>query len=117
MLYSRMLGRPAQDKIAFEYLLARAATSVPVPSKKPDDLVMPPSHYTKVREGFIPEIIIVRPALLVGGDAPAKGPGVIRSGEDISTHTIRRSDVGLFIATQCLPPNEQWVNKKPVIGY
>ncbi|WWD18511.1 hypothetical protein CI109_102963 [Kwoniella shandongensis] len=115
--YSALLARPHRDKEALEYLLQKASIKLPLPSHAPDNTFLPESAIASVRDNFLPELIIVRPAALVGDDAPPKEKEKIKVGEDLSTYTVRRSEVGRFIAEDCVPGKDEWVNKFPVVGY
>lgn len=57
----------------------------------------------------------MRPALLT--DGPAAGRPKLKAAEGLATYTCSRADVAEFIAAECLPGSEGWVNKCPVVGY
>lgn len=113
-----MLSGPHADKEGLEYLLQRAAVGLPTPTKKEDipaKTILSEEVRTAAPESIIPEITIVRPALLTDGDA--RGPSALKAKEGLTTYTCSRKDVAEFIATQCLPPKTEWVNKCPILGY
>ncbi|KAK8858609.1 hypothetical protein IAR55_002838 [Kwoniella newhampshirensis] len=117
ILYEYTLSVPHRDKEALEHLFLRASTKLTPPTKLPGGNFLPSEAIQSVRDSFVPELIIVRPAMLVGGDEPPKGKGTTKVAEDLSTYTVRRSEVGRFIAEECVPGQDQWVNKLPVVGY
>lgn len=62
-------------------------------------------------------MIVVRPALFTGGDETALGKEKTKVGEEVYTYTIRRTEVARFIAEECVPGQDEWVGKNPVVGY
>lgn len=110
-----MLDKPHKDKEGLEYLLQRSSTTLTAPEAHyPPDWIITKSRIDETRSDFLPEVIIVRPALLVGSDASATGK--YRADPTLYSYTVNRVDVGKFIADECLPGNDKWVNKLPVVG-
>jgi hypothetical protein len=117
-----MLARPHQDKEGLEYILRRSSAIFPTlpPTQIPKLLL--PREFEGLRADFIPEVIIIRPALLMGTGDPKeqpRGAGKTRIGEGIKTWTVNRAEVGRFIVDECLPGSggEKWVNKAPTVGW
>ena len=122
-LYSWFLAKPHLDKLAAEYIYRRASSSpslhtpsadIPASAIPPESFI-PRSKLDSVRDDFIPEITIVRPALFMG-DAEPKDNDKVKVGEDISVYTVTRNQVARFVADECLPGREAWVNRCPVVG-
>ncbi|TXT15854.1 hypothetical protein VHUM_00357 [Vanrija humicola] len=110
ILYPWLLHTPHQDKEGLEYLLQRAASALPTPRDVPS--VLSASDAATAPEAFLPEVVVVRPALLTDG----AGEHEVKAAEDAYTYYVSRADVGRFIARRCLIGDE-WVNKMPVVGY
>lgn len=115
VFYSWVLGVPHRDKESLEYLLMRAS-AVPFTHPTPMSPLLTQEQVDSAKAGFIPEVIIVRPAFMPGGDEPARDKAHIQTAEDAYVYTVRRSEVGRFIAQDCLTGGE-WVGKGPVVGY
>lgn len=119
LFYSWLLRKPHFDKEGLEALFLRASSNHPSSST----IHLPPTHFlepekfSSITEGFLPELIIVRPALLTGGEEPALGREKTKVGEEVYTYTVRRSEIGRFIAEDCVPGRDDWVGKLPVVGY
>ncbi len=64
MLYSWLLSKPHVDKEGLEVLMLRASSKNPTPSTEiaSTDL-LPSEQYTSVKEDFLPEVIVLRPAM------------------------------------------------------
>jgi len=73
--------------------------------------------FSSLPENILQEIILVRPAALMGGDELPKDGVVVRAQEKLKTWSVTRSEVGRFIAEECVPGRGQWVNKKPIVGH
>ncbi|KAL1412844.1 hypothetical protein Q8F55_000593 [Vanrija albida] len=97
-----------RDKEGLEYLVRRAARGLPTPDAVPPVVAEPAA----VREDFLPEVVVVRPALLTDGS----GGHAVKAAADAYTYYVSRADVGRFVATRCLQ-GEEWANKAPVVGY
>jgi hypothetical protein len=54
---------------------------------------------------------------LIGDDALPREGDVVRAQELLETWAVKRSEVGRFIAQECMPGKNEWVNKKPIIGH
>lgn len=98
------------DKEGLEYLVQRASIALPTPATAP--AVVAESNATDAPESFLPEVVIVRPAMFTDGT----GGHEVKAAEDAYTYYISRADVGRFVAQRCLR-GEEWVNKAPVVGY
>lgn len=109
-----MLSGPHADKEGMEYLFQRAG-HFPSPTHLPPTHILPEAGRTAVPESFVPEVIILRPALLT--DGPERGIGKVRADESASVYTISRADVARFITDKCMPGEGEWVNHAPVLGY
>lgn len=87
----------------------------------PKPEVLDPARLAGAPENFLPEFVIVRPALLIGSDEVLPegqgGADKTRVGETISTYAVSRPEVARVIADQCLPGRNEWLNKLPVIGH
>lgn len=111
-----MLSGPHRDKEGLEYVLQSAATALPTPTSHfPPTDILSEIEREAVPKNVIPEIVIVRPALLTDGEP--RGIDKIRADEKLSTYTVSRKDVALFVVEKCLPGNDKWLNRTPVVGY
>ena len=118
VLYPWVLHAPHADKEGLEYLLFRASNFHATPTTHvPTDKIISTQAISTVPENILSEIIIVRPAWMVGGDEPPQPKEMMVSGEQVKTATVRRSEVGRFIVEECMPGSQTWVNKAPIIGY
>ena len=120
MLYSAFLEIPHQDKAGLEYLIRLASTTIPTPPSSDIPPLLADIEYNSVSQDFLPEVIIVRPAAMMGSGGPdeeARGAGKCTVGEGASVWTINRAEVGRFIVEECLPGMDGWVNKAPTIGW
>ena len=101
------------DKMGLEYVARRSSTTFSTPASIPP--IVPSTALSTIKPDFLPEVIIVQPALLVDGEPKGK----YRAAEHGSgAYTIRRSDIGGFIAEQCASREEkQWVGKNVVVAY
>lgn len=116
IIYPMFLDKPHKDKEGLEYLLMKASTSMTPPEDHfPQKWILPTDKVNESKAKFIPEVIIARPALLLGGDSPATGK--YKADPELYAYSVNRADVGKFIADECMPGNNKWVNKLPVIGY
>ncbi|WVQ96634.1 hypothetical protein IAU59_003739 [Kwoniella sp. CBS 9459] len=116
-LYSWLLAKPHQDKLALEYLLRRASTVFPTPTSSeaiPPETWLPKSTIEGIRSDFLPQVTILRPAMF-GSDGPARPVDQMKTGEHAQVYMIKRSEVARFIAEDCINKGE-WINKMPVIG-
>ncbi|GMK53946.1 hypothetical protein CspeluHIS016_0105320 [Cutaneotrichosporon spelunceum] len=112
LLYPWMLSGPHADKEGMEYLYLRASNITgPTPAPPPTKILSEANR--DVPERMLPELILIRPALLVDG---TEG-GVVRAGEDVCTYRVSRFDVARWISDNCMPGEEAWVNRAPVLGY
>lgn len=117
-MYSLLLAGPHRDKEGLEYLVqhaSRAMASPTDPRDVPGKDILTPEKLTAVPGSFLPEVILIRPALLTDGEA--KGRPSLRAGADIATYSCSRKDVAGFIATECMPGQQAWVNQGVVLGY
>lgn len=115
-----MLSKPHQDKEGLEYLLRRSSTAISTPPTSSVPALLANGRYEDLRPDFIPEVTIVRPALMTGtGDAKEqpRGADKTKAGEGITVWTINRAEVGRFIVDECLPGKNDWVNKAPTVGW
>ena len=125
LLYRAFLYGPHQDKEALEYLLQRSSSIFPSPALDPHTVGISPTYLKEIdfeglKSDFLPEVIIIRPALMMGsGDPQEKSRGKDRTkvGEGLSVWTINRAEVGRVIVEECLPGHEEWLNKSPTIGW
>lgn len=117
ILYPWMLSGPHADKEGMEYVLLRASSHFRTPEALPPSSILSDAERNMVPEDFLPRLTIVRPALFTDGEE--RGSGKLKAGEDLSTYSISRKDVALFISEQCLKEKEgvSWVNRTPVVGY
>lgn len=115
MFYSWVLGVPHRDKESLEYLLMRAS-AVPFTHPTSMSALLTQEQVDSTKAGFIPEVVIVRPAFMPGGDEPPRDKERIQTAEDAYVYTVRRSEVGRFIAQECLT-GDRWVGMGPVVGY
>jgi hypothetical protein len=116
-LYPWALHHPHLDKEGMEYLMCRASTTLAVPEDHiPPTNILPRENIPQVREHFLPEVIIVRPALLTG-DGPLKGKDKTKVSEDLYSYTVNRMDVAAFISDECVQKESKWVNMLPIVGY
>jgi hypothetical protein len=119
-LYKTFLDVPHQDKAGLEYLIKTASSSIPTPSTSEIPALLAKIDHSQVSQDFLPEVIIVRPAAMMGTGAPseqAKGAEKCVVKEGASVWTINRAEVGRFIVEECLPGKGEWVNKSPTIGW
>lgn len=120
VLYKTLLDIPHQDKAGLEYLIRLASNTIPTPSSSDIPPLLASIDHSQVSKDFLPEVIIVRPAAMMGSGAPseiARGAEQTIVGEGATVWTINRAEVGRFIVEECLPGNEEWVNKAPTIGW
>lgn len=96
-----------------EYLLHRASHFTIPPPPTPPPHILSAEDAASIPEGFLPEAIILRPALLMGA---ARGLDAVRAG-DVSVYSIAREDVARWVAEKCMPGMGEWVGKGPVMGY
>ncbi|OCF30444.1 hypothetical protein I317_02561 [Kwoniella heveanensis CBS 569] len=119
-LYSWLLTKPHQDKLALEYLLRRSSTSFPTPDPSSNPNAIPPESWLpqstvhSIQSDFLPRVTIVRPAMF-GADGPARPASQLKVGEKAQVYFVRRSEVARFIVDECVQKGG-WVNKLPVIG-
>lgn len=109
-----MLSGPHADKEGLEYLFQRAG-NFPTPTQTPPTSILSEADRASLPESFVPEVIIIRPALLT--DGAESGLSKIRAAEGASVWTISRNDVARFITDRCMPGEGEWVNRAPVLGY
>ncbi|WWC62500.1 uncharacterized protein I303_105096 [Kwoniella dejecticola CBS 10117] len=123
LLYSWLLDKPHQDKMSLEYLFHRSSKTLANLTSShdtPPETLLSRTAIESTTPDFLNEVIIVRPAMMPTEEpfdalkTPSKG---YRVEEGLRCYTILRSDVGRFISEQCLPGQNEWVNKCPVIGY
>ncbi|ODN82731.1 hypothetical protein L202_01015 [Cryptococcus amylolentus CBS 6039] len=117
IIYPWLLHSPHQDKLGLELLLQRASSVLPTPPQSTFAKLpfLSSSSVSSVKEGFLPEVIIIRPAMFAG-EEPAKGREATKVGEKVTTYTIRRREVSRVIVEDFLGESE-WVNRLPMIGY
>jgi len=119
-LYKTFLDVPHQDKAGLEYLIKTASSAIPTPSTSELPALLAKIDHSQVSKDFLPEVIIVRPAAMMGTGVPseqAKGAEKCVVKEGASVWTINRAEVGRFIVEGCLPGKGDWVNKSPTIGW
>ncbi|KAI8922129.1 hypothetical protein DFJ77DRAFT_445428 [Powellomyces hirtus] len=107
-LYSWVLKEPHADKEQLELKVYHAAGL-----KHPDASIEANTKSEPTAEPWLSEFILVRPALLTDGARK----GIYRADEHLKAWTISRADVGHFVATECIKPATQWLNKPVTIGY
>ncbi|BEJ13746.1 hypothetical protein CspHIS471_0309200 [Cutaneotrichosporon sp. HIS471] len=110
ILYPWMLSGPHADKEGMEYLYLRASNIGGTPTPPPINIL---SEANRDVSRVLPELILVRPALLTDGAES----GAVRAGEDVYTYRVSRADVGRWITDNCMPEKGEWVNRAPVLGY
>jgi hypothetical protein len=71
------------------------------------------SETSDLPSDWLPDLVVVRPALLTDGAETA----MYRAAERLSCYSISRRDVGHFIATQALGQEDAWRGKAVVVGY
>ena len=98
-------------------MLRASSTHVTPTNHLPPETVLPDSEFRSVKENFLPDFLILRPAWFVGGDKPAKGKMSTKVGEQVYTYVVRRSEVARFVTEECLPGQDKWKGRFPVIGY
>ena len=114
MFYKYLLRRAHCDKVSYEHIFQKAAKHFPTPALD-HDLVpqtITQEQYDAVPANLIEQLIIVRPAVLVDGEADGK----CQAGEQDTVSTATRGDVGRFIADECVPGKDAWVNKAVIVG-
>ena len=119
-LYKTFLDIPHQDKAGLEYLIKTASSTIPTPPSSEIPALLATIDHSQVSQDFLPEVIIVRPAAMMGTGAPseqARGAAKTVVKEGASVWTINRAEVGRFIVEECLPGKGEWVNKSPTIGW
>lgn len=115
-MYPAFFHALLQDKQGMENVLLRAASHIPSPAKAPSEIIAP-RVFASLPENILAEVIILRFAALAGEDALPKEGQVVRAGEALKSKTIERSAAGRFIAEECVPGRDKWVNKVPIVGY
>ena len=119
-LYKTFLDIPHQDKAGLEYLIKTASSTIPTPPSSEIPALLATIDHSQVSQDFLPEVIIVRPAAMMGTGAPseqARGAAKTVVKEGASVWTINRAEVGRFIVEECLPGKGEWINKSPTIGW
>jgi len=110
-LYGWLLVDAHSDKQALEYisLLCSKHRTPALPEAR-----TLPSSISSLRQDWLDEVVVLRPALLTDGkEAP---PGKVRAGVSVKgAYTISRRDVGKFIVDECLKGNDKWVGEKGVV--
>jgi hypothetical protein len=121
-MYKAFLDIPHQDKAGLEYLIQRSSSVLPTPPQTYIPALLAPINLQDLKSDFLPEVIIVRPALLMGDGHPGEK---VRGGqntvveEGATVWTVNRAEVGRFIVDCCLPVSgpDEWVNKFPTVGW
>jgi hypothetical protein len=119
-LYSLFLSQPHEDKYALEYLLQRASSVLPTPTSLPSEEILKQADYADLKTDFLPEIIILRPAILWGDGSvkeQAKGKDGTKVGKGLTVWMTNRAEVGRVIVEECLPGDDRWLNQLPTIGW
>lgn len=112
--YSYALHSPHVDKLGMERLLQYAMGKKWEEEVEPSEEVLPAGwqqHYPPT--GWLPNIVIVRPAFLTDGESKATYKA---STDEFASYTISRKDVAHFIGTRILPEWSTWSNKIVNIG-
>lgn len=118
MAYPWALSGPHTDKEGVEYCIFRASTHIPTPTTRPPEEIIPADVVDALPENILEETIVVRPAWFVGdNEEPQEGDVEPTIGERVTVSTVKRADVARFIVDACLPGNDTWVNKQPIIGF
>ncbi|KAG8809089.1 hypothetical protein FRC17_003624 [Serendipita sp. 399] len=115
MMYTYMLPSPHADKLGLERLLQHAM-GLPWKEKiEPKEEVLP-SDWEKdyPAPGFLPEVVVVRPAFLT--DGPETGKFKVTETET-PFYTISRRDVAHFIGERLLAEFDTWSGKIVNVGY
>jgi hypothetical protein len=101
LFYSYALQSPHADKLGMERLLQHAMGRKWEEEAEPSEEVLQPGWERNYPPfGWLPETVIVRPALLTNGDAVVKYKV---STEEFASYTISRRDTAHFIGTRLLP--------------
>jgi hypothetical protein len=121
-MYKAFLDIPHQDKAGLEYLIQRSSSVLPTPPQIDIPPLLAPINLQDLKSDFLPEIMIVRPALLMGDGKPgeeARGAEKTIVKEGASVWTVNRAEVGRFIVDCCLPGSgpDEWANKSPTVGW
>ena len=120
-MYKVLLDTPHQDKAGLEYLIRRSSSITPTPLPTEIPPLLSSINLGDLQSDFIPEVIIVRPALLMGdGKSGEQVRGAEKTvvGEGATVWTVNRAEVGRFIVDSCLPgAGDEWVNKAPTVGW
>ncbi|CAG8736918.1 9921_t:CDS:2, partial [Acaulospora colombiana] len=114
IFYSYALNQPHVDKLGMERLLQYAAGMEWKEGVEPAEEILPKGweqHYPPA--GWLPQIVIVRPALLTDGEAKQKYKA---STDEFASYTISRKDTGHFIGQRVVSEWETWSGKIVNVG-
>ena len=89
-----LLNDKKADKRGMEALLSHVSASLPIEDDKPTDNILSRDTIEELSPGFLTETLIVRPAQLRDTD----GSGSLRAGEQITTYSTGRGELGKWIA-------------------
>lgn len=117
VMYTVLLSSPHADKEGLEYIMARSARGIPTPaaSAYPPERILSAADRDGAPQDVLPEVIIVRPALLTDGEV--RGKDKTRAANQLSTYTVSRKEIARFIVDECAPGHDDWVNQGVVVGY
>lgn len=107
-----LLQQTIDDKRGLETILAHASSNLPSDPDTPSTAVLDPNALQGMSQGFLKDVLIVRPSQLKDTD----GTQPLRAGEDVSTYSTGRIELGKWIAG-ALGDREKWMNRAVTVGF
>lgn len=107
-----LLQQTIADKRGLEHILTHASSALAPDSDTPSTDVLPSNALDYLSGGFLKETLIVRPAQLKDTD----GSNKLRAGEEISTYSTGRVELGKWIAA-ALRNRAAWMNRRVTVGF
>ena len=106
-----LLQQTIDDKRGVETLLSHVS-HLPADSDPPSSNVLDLAVLEQLTPDFVENGIIVRPAQLKDTD----GAQPLRAGEDVSTYSTGRIELGKWIAA-ALRDKDTWMNRRVTVGF
>ncbi|CAG7847257.1 SubName: Full=Uncharacterized protein {ECO:0000313/EMBL:CCA69402.1} [Serendipita indica DSM 11827] len=115
LMYNVLLPAPHADKLGLERLLQYAMGRRWEENAEPEDSILPKGWEDSLPPaGFMPDIVVVRPAFLTDGEAKHEYKV---SPDEYASYVISRKDVAHFIGERLLTEWSTWSGKIVNLGY